>query len=62
MRVMDPETQWMLSGDLYKYPHMHMSGFLVYDQLGAFYTHPSILRPLLAIFHEKEEDMLCLFL
>ena len=37
---MDPETQWMVFGDLYRYPHVHLSVLLVYDHLGAFYTHP----------------------
>ena len=34
------ETQWVVSGDLCRLPHVHLSALLVYQHFGAFYTHP----------------------
>ena len=38
---MDPETQWMVFRDLYRYPHMYLSALLIHRHFCTFWAHPS---------------------
>ena len=37
---MDPETQWMVFRDLYRYPHMYLSALLIHRHFCTFWAHP----------------------
>ena len=40
---MDPETQWMFFGDLYRYPHVYLSALLIHQHFCTFWAHPTDL-------------------
>ena len=39
---MDPETQWTVFRDLYRYPHMYLSALLIHRHFCTFWAHPIV--------------------